>query len=350
MVRVIAEAGQCDGDPQYALEAIRQAAGAGCWGFKVQVLEPVSLVADVDTPAYWSGEQQRPQFETFQRAGVMDPFYWHVIRGACEDNGMQFVATPFAVDIVDYLEDEQLNVDWYKIASGDITFWRLLRRVGQTGKPVFLSTGASHPYEVTRAMSVLRAAGAPEVVPFACSLQYPCPNSNAQLQRIEWLRSTFPGEVGYSDHTLNDFTSMAATALGASYLEKHFTITPGSDRAPDHDMALSPARMKAYVHWAEVGAELRGEPAAAPILGTVKFYIADGEASAREGARRSLYATQDLESGHRITPRDFLELRPSSDGALSAWDASHVVGALVDRPVSAGSVIPLTALRRAQAR
>ena len=199
----------------------------------------------------------------------------------------------------------------YKIASGDITFRPLLEKVNETRKPVLLSTGASNQADIIDALGWLYDC---QVTLLACTLSYPTPNHAAHLARINTLRR-YSDKVGYSDHTTGIMTALAAAAMGAEVLEKHYTLDNEGPDVPDHKMALEPSALAEYVRLAEIGAALRGSS---------ELVAAPEEARARHGARRGVYASRDIPEGHRIEFGDLAFLRPAN--AMSPSDYLLLVG------------------------
>lgn len=292
---VVAEAGQCmEGSTARAIEMARVARRAGCWGFKVQLLSP-EAIASTDALKYWHDDLgTETQVDAFRKAGVVPYSAWVDVKQACDQLGIVFFGTPFDLEAVDQLE--AIDVPMYKIASGDITHRPLIERIARTKKPVMLSTGASSSRDILDALGW--GLDEQNTVMLACSLVYPTPDGFANLARIETLRRYFP-LVGYSDHTLGTRTSLAAATLGAVVLEKHYTM--GGSRVPDHDIALTPDRMREYVIGAAHGVALRGDG---------ELSVMAAEEAAHHGARRSIYAARDMARGHRLRLEDLAFLRP----------------------------------------
>lgn len=308
-MKVIAELGQMmNGSVEQAVHMAKAARLAGAHGIKLQLLQP-EKIARSDAGLYWRDSLgNKNQREAFTRAGLVDYGEWKEVGGWCTDLGLIWGGTPFDLAAVDALVD----ADFIKIASGDITYEQLLRRVAETGKQVVLSTGASRVDEIDRALRWLDGC---DVVLLACTLSYPTPADAAHLARIPELRKFFGRKTGYSDHTSMPETAMCAAALGAEVLEVHFTLDNDAPDVPDHRIAVNPERLKAYVEAAELGATLRGSGDLEPV---------DEELSARIGARRSLCAVRDLPRGHVLTEADVIALRPG-DG-LPPFVLSEVVG------------------------
>lgn len=323
---MLAEAGQTmEGSIERAMEMARSAADAGCWGFKTQLLQPEKIAAP-GAQKYWEDDfGTADQREAFAAAGVIDYGAWREVAQECKTLGLKFVATPFDLEAVQVLAP---YVDLFKIASGDITFRRLIEAVAAHEKPVLLSTGASEADEVGRAYETFEQAGCPTVL-LACSLVYPCPVEEANLARIGHLKALSGGEVGYSDHTLGMVTSVAAAAAGAVVCEKHYTYAGRHHgQVADHAMALDPEGMAEYVGWAHYGAQLRGRP---------HLTVTPSEGKAKIGARRAVRAARNLPVGHVLREEDLIELRPYNPGRPSdPWRWGQLVGRELAAPVAEG--------------
>ena len=322
--RVVAEAGQCMGSSvETAMRMAHLAKTAGAWGFKVQLLKP-DTIARADAPKYWVDDLgTATQREAFTKAGLIDYGAWHAVKEACDEYGIEFLATPFDIEAVDALE--AIGVTHYKIASGDITYAQLLRYVASTGKHVILSTGASTYGDIDRAMDWLNPM---RLTLLACTLSYPTPSDAAHLGRIEKLKR-WGVPVGYSDHTSDPLTAFGAAVLGADIIEVHYTYDNDGPDVPDHRMAVNPERLAVYCKSARAGALYRGDP---------NLAVANEERAARRGARRSLCASRDLPSGHVLTYPDLVALRPG-DG-WEPYMADELIGRSLPTPLRAGERIP----------
>lgn len=310
---VIAEAGvnhECS--MAIAERMIAEAAAAGADVIKFQTYKAEKL-ATADSPAYWDeSRSQREYFRQYDRFGQKEYEY---LADVCARNGIIFLSTPFDLEAVDFLEP---LVPAYKIASADITNIQLLRYVARKRKPVILSTGASTLSEIARAVELLEEYGAPQVALLHCILHYPTDYSEANLRSIVYLSKVFPNcVVGYSDHTRPDEGMAVVTAaalLGASIIEKHFTLDkslPGND----HYHAMDPNDLKRFVTnlkiiWAALGDEQRR--------------ILSSEMDARTNARRSLVTQVLIPKGTRISEEHITAKRPAT--GISAEQFDSVVG------------------------
>lgn len=343
--RVLAEAGQCmEGSIDTALQMVDDVADAGAWGIKTQLLRP-ETIATPDAPKYWDDEfGTRTQQDAFRAAGLIGYDRWGPVRQRCADRGIAFVATPFDLDAVDALED--IDVDAYKVASGDLTWVELLDRVVDTRRPVLLSTGAAWQDEVETAVERMLARDPSlryRLVLLACSLVYPTPTADANVGRVGRLREMVSESgwscvrVGYSDHTTVPWTAQYAAAAGAVLVEKHYTLAGLDGPVADHGMAVDGDGLAAVVSSANRGAAMWGVDS---IMPTVK------EERARYGARRAVYAVRDIAPGAPVSADDVVALRPCPPNALdpAGWarlvadGARWRVGCRAGDPVRVGSV------------
>lgn len=309
MTHVIAEAGLCDNSIEWAHAAVDAAAEVGCWGFKVQMLTADGL-ASKWSPRYDRLPGPATQHDAFRDA--LPHTAWAEVKAHCDEVGLEFFASVWEPAALEACED--MGVDWYKVGSADLTHETLLREIRKTGKGVFLSTGGSTRGEVGAALQVLGWRHGTTVIPMACVLSYPA--SEPALHKITMLLRWFGGPVGYSDHTIDTYTAEVAASFGAEYLEKHFTITPG--RGGDHDFALDPGEMAAYV-------------------ASCQFLMPE-EHAARRLARRGLHTTAAVKAGDQLTLGVNCEMLRPWDGGIPAnwegpWCAAHdlTAGQLVRR-------------------
>jgi N,N'-diacetyllegionaminate synthase len=227
-VLIIAEIGSVhDGSYGNAIKLIEAAAACGADAVKLQThIAEAETLRDAPAPSYFKGE---PRFEYFQRTGFSVE-QWRGLKAACEEKGVTFLSSPFSLEAVDLLED--IGVSAYKIPSGEVSNLPLLDRIADTGKPVLLSSGMSSWSELDAAVAALRRGG--PVTVMQCSSAYPCPPERVGLNVIAEMRARYGLPVGYSDHTTGPAAALAAVALGASSVEKHFTFSRlmyGSDAA-----------------------------------------------------------------------------------------------------------------------
>lgn len=336
--KVVAEIGQAEGDPLYVQTAIEEAAAAGCWGVKVQLLRP-ERIAQAGAATYW--RENRPdipdQRANFARTGCLayDPSALGDLVSQGLERGVELYASPFDHDAVETMA--KAGMRWCKIASGDLTNAPLLRHAAETFPgAVILATGAATLAEIHRAVDeVVDASGDDPAYLLACSLAYPTPDEHAELARITALAHRFAIPVGYSDHTYMAGAAAVATALGARMLEKHVTLNPSNPNVPDNAFALTTQLLKLYVANARQ---------AAAMVGRGRLEPTEVELAARAGARRSVCAARDLVAGQVVGPGDLEMLRPWVDDGFPAERQWEVIGRRLTDAVAAGRPIPRRAV------
>lgn len=296
-------------------EAIRYAeALKGIAAVKWQMYRPESLVTR-DAPTYGHHSLAEPitQWDAFKGA----PRYteWEPVVEACRSLGVEWFASVFDHDAIDWCEAH--DATRYKIASADITYDLLLKHVGETKKPVILSTGASTLDEVARAMEWI---GHDDITLMACTLQYPAPYLEANLWRMDALRDRFGGEVGYSDHTREVGTVVHAWVWGADLVEKHVTLTPKA--GGDHNFAVTPDELAQAMRWWATNKQFKRDSRCYGVPG--EFGPTRGERKARQSARRGIYLARNVAEGEHIGLEDLAFLRPCV--GREPWEWPEVIG------------------------
>ncbi|MSO89800.1 MAG: N-acetylneuraminate synthase [Rhodospirillaceae bacterium] len=317
-VYVVAEiGGNHNGDSTVALRLVEEAAGAGADAVKFQTYDAGSLIHPNAAPMPMAGSAYRSQFERFKSLELPPETYDRII-DRCAGLGIDFLTTPFALDILDAMAPRMPAI---KIASGDLTFHQLIRAGAATGKPVLLSTGMSTLDEVAVAAALVPAE---RLVLLHCVSLYPLPDEDANLLALKTMRARFPDvTLGYSDHTIGAEAPIVAVALGARVIEKHFTLD-SNQRPGDHPLSLDPVGMAGLV------TSIRRIER---MLGNGQKIPAPGEDAMRRRMRRGLYAARDLDAGHRIAETDIKIIRP--EGPLSPADAPHLSGRRLRRRIAA---------------
>jgi len=323
---VIAEIGvNHEGDRDLARRLIDEAAEGGADCVKFQTYKADKL-ASRNSPSYWdlASEPTTSQHELFQKYDAFEAEDYAALAAHAATRGVAFCSTPFDLDAVEALAP---HMPFFKVASADLTNTPLLDAVAAHGKPVLLSTGASHLGEVEEAVRRLRAHLPPAQIGLLhCVLEYPTPYEDAHLGAIDHLRRTFPDHpIGYSDHTRPDpamLVLIRAWLLGAVVLEKHFThdkTLPGND----HYHAMDRGDLR----------RLReGVALLASVQGDGRKRVLEAEQVARRNARRSLVAARDLPVGHRLGEGDLLVKRPAFGLPPSALE--WVVGRVLRRDLA----------------
>jgi N-acetylneuraminate synthase len=237
-VDVIAEAGMNhDGSLERAIELVVAAAEAGADAVKFQLHDAAAeTTRDAPAPPYF---QDEPRWEYFERTAFTDE-QWASLKQVCDERGIEFLCSVFSLQALDRLE--RLGVERHKIGSGEVTNLELVRAAGATRKPVLLSSGMSSWAELDAAVE---AAG-PTVVVLQCTSSYPTPPEQVGLNILAELRDRYGKPVGFSDHTTGTYASLAAAALGAEVIEKHFTLSREA-YGPDADLGLEPGELRALV-------------------------------------------------------------------------------------------------------
>jgi N,N'-diacetyllegionaminate synthase len=330
---IIAEAGvNHNGSLEMALRLVDAAADAGADVVKFQtfiaeeVVSPVAPKADYQVETTGGSESQ---LEMVKKLELPTGAFGQIERH-CRQRGIVFMSTPFDKGSVDLLKD--LGVVAFKIGSGELTNLSFLSYVAAKGKPLILSTGMSNLHEVAAAVETVRAAGNPELVLLHCVSNYPAAPSSVNLHVLKTLEDEFSVPVGYSDHTEGITIPLAAVALGACIIEKHFTLDrklPG----PDHRVSLEPGELEAMVY---------GIRTVESALGDGRKLPAAEELNTATVARRSLLAACDLEAGTILTDAMIAILRPGTGLPPSALP--ELVGRRLRQGVTAGTLFTMEML------
>jgi N-acetylneuraminate synthase/N,N'-diacetyllegionaminate synthase len=330
---VIAEAGvNHNGDLSLARRLVAEAATAGVDAVKFQTFRAAALVTpDAPKAAYQSattgdGGVQRDMLAPLELSREAH----RVLRDDAVARGMVFFSSPFDEASADLLE--ALEVELFKVPSGEITNLGLLRHVAAKGRPIVLSTGMSTVEEIEAAVHAVRDAGNPPLALLHCVSAYPAPAEETNLKAMDALRERFGCVVGLSDHTTGIEVAIAAVARGAAIIEKHFTVDktlPG----PDHRASLDLPELTALVR-----AVRRVEAA----LGDGVKRCMPCELDTRRVARKSLVAARPLRPGERLTREAIAVKRPGT--GISPADLERVIGRTVARALSEDEVIEWTAL------
>ena len=284
-----------------ALEIVEAAAVSGADAVKLQTYTAQTMTLNVRMPGFviedpkslWAGRQL---YELYDEAHT--PWEWHApIMARARALGLHCFSSPFDETAVDFLES--LDVPAYKIASFEITDVRLIRKVAATGKPMIISTGMATVAEIDTAVRTARAAGCQQLILLKCTSTYPATPANTNILTIPHLRSMFDCEVGLSDHTMGCGVAIAATALGASVIEKHFTLAR-ADGGVDSTFSMEPAEFALMRLETERAMQSLG-------------HISYGPTKAEKPSlafRRSLYIAQDMLAGEALTPLNLRCVRP----------------------------------------
>lgn len=288
-----------NGSIDRAKKSIQAAKESGAQAVKLQTYTADTMTIDCDKEGFiikgglWD---KYKLYDLYQEAHT--PFEWHAeLFKFAADIGITIFSTPFDESAVDLLED--LGAPAYKIASFEITDIPLISRVAKTKKPLFMSTGMASEAEIEDAVQTARSHGAESILLFHCISSYPAPINQANLKQMLLLKDRFEVLVGLSDHTMGATAAIAATALGASAIEKHFTLSR-DDKGPDSEFSIEPHELKDLIirindSWSGLGSENFERPSAE--IGSKAF-------------RRSLYFVKDLKRGDIVSEQNVRRIRP----------------------------------------
>ncbi len=311
---VIAEAGvNHNGSLALAKELIDAAAAAGADYVKFQTFVAKSMITGSAPKARYQEERAggapESQLEMVQRLEIRYADHAELLEHA-QAHGIGFASTAFDGASVDFLHT--LGVDFFKVPSGEVTNLPLLRKIGATGLPILLSTGMCTMPEVAEALSILRASSSSDapIRVLHCNTQYPTPMEDVNLLAMGAMAEALGVPVGYSDHTLGIEVPIAAVALGATVIEKHFTLDrtmPG----PDHAASLEPGELTAMV---------RGIRNIERALGRAEKFPSPSEEANRAVVRRSLVASRAISQGDVFTEDNLTTKRPGTGVSPMHWD------------------------------
>lgn len=329
---IIAEAGvNHNASMDMARRMVKEAARAGADYVKFQTAVPELVISSIAPKAEYQKEttgEGESQLEMCKAIHLPLTAYPELAE-LCRKEGIGFMSTPFDLVSIDSLAE--IGMDYWKIPSGEITNLPYLRKIAAKGGRVILSTGMSTLDEVAAAVDVLEKGGISrdDIILLHCTTQYPTPYSDVNLKAMDSLRQLHTGGVGYSDHTLGIEVPVAAAALGAQVIEKHFTLDknlPG----PDHRASLDPAELAAMVK-----AVRHIETA----LGSGEKKVADSERPNIEVARKSIVAARTIAKGETFTEENITVKRPGNGISPMLWDS--VIGQTAKKDFPYDSLIEL---------
>lgn len=309
-----------------ALQLVDAAAEAGAHALKLQTYTADTITMKgaytiQDENSLWNGKELHDLYKQ-----AYTPWEWHkAIFDRAIEKGMVAFSSPFDETAVDFLES--LNVPAYKIASFENTHLPLIRKVARTGKPVIISTGVSSIADIDEAVRTLREENCQNFVLLKCTSTYPATPANTNLRTIPHLAQLHNCLVGLSDHTMGVGASVAAVALGACVIEKHFTLRR-ADGGVDSAFSLEPEELKQLVIETE---------RAWQALGTVQYGVQKAEEKSRF-FKRSIYVSENIKAGEKFTEANLKIIRPGDGLAPKYWE--EVLGKRSVRDLEPGK--PLT--------
>ena len=331
-----------DGDLERAKELIHYAAKSGADAAKFQNFQASDIVSNEGFKALKNirthqSKWRKTVYEVYKVASI--PWGWTpLLKQECDKAGIDFFSTPYDIKVVDMLDP---YVCLFKIGSGDITWIDIIKTIGEKGKPVVLSTGASTIGDVQRAMHTLQIYNIP-IVLMQCNTNYTNSTKNFDFINLNVLKTyniMFPECIlGISDHTQGHTVVLGAVALGARVVEKHFTDDTTRE-GPDHSFSMNPDS------WEEMVGNTRDLEAA---LGWADKKIEANEEETVIVQRRALRASRDLSAGTILTKNDISILRPAPDNAIMAYDIDKIVGWCLNQDVHYGDLITWTMMDSAR--
>jgi N-acetylneuraminate synthase len=322
-----------NGSLERALKILEAAKASGADALKLQTYRADTITIDHDAPEFmlheglWAG---RRLYELYESAAM--PWEWHeplFQRG--RELGIAVFSSPFDPSAVDLLQ--KLDAPAFKVASLEMADLPLIRRMAATGKPLIMSTGASEIGEIAEAVAAARGAGCKQLVLLQCTSGYPTPPADSNLRTIPHLAQAFDCLVGLSDHTIGTAVPVAAVAMGACVIEKHFTLAR-ADGGVDSAFSLEPADLKRLTEDCRIAWEA---------LGQVKYAVAASENAIRP-LRRSLYVVQDVAAGEAFTEQNVRSIRPGL--GLAPKHLPDVIGQAASRALKRGTPLDWSMVAR----
>lgn len=313
-VLIIAEAGvNHNGDMSLAKKLIDAAAEAGADYVKFQTFNSKKLVSKSAEKASYqkdnSNNHKESQLQMLQKLELSKEAHYQLIE-YCKTKHIKFLSTGFDLESIQFLHD--LNIDLFKVPSGEITNLPYLRKIGGLNKPIIISTGMANMSEIHDALHIILKSGASlnNVTILHCNTEYPTPMCDVNLNAMLSIKEEFNVSIGYSDHTLGIEIPIAAVALGARVIEKHFTLDKTME-GPDHKASLAPNELKAMID------AIRNIEVA---LGTGVKEPSPSELKNKSIARKSLVANKFMKKGDLFTEENITIKRPGNGVSPMLWD------------------------------
>lgn len=329
---IIAEAGvNHNGSVELAMKLVDVAVDSGADAVKFQTFRADKLVSKNAQKADYQKQTTAPdesQYEMIKKLELDENAHREIIR-YCEQKKIMFLSTPFDHESIDLLNG--LGMPIFKIPSGEITNLPYLRHIGRLGKEVILSTGMSDLGEIEDALGALNQTGVSneKITVLHATTEYPCPFEEVNLSAIQTIRSAFGIRVGYSDHTQGIEVPIAAVAMGATVIEKHFTLDRSMD-GPDHKASLEPKELKAMVRSIRHVDMAKGDGIKKP---------AESEAKNKPVARKSIVAACPIHAGEAFSEANLVVKRPGTGLSPMLWD--EVLGRRAPRNFAIDELIEL---------
>ncbi len=320
-----------NGSLDIAKKLIDEALRAGADAVKLQTYTPDTITIKSDSPDFciegglWSG---RTLYDLYQEAYM--PWEWHpILFDHAKKIGITIFSSPFDSTAVDFLES--LNAPAYKIASFEAIDIPLIKYVARTGKPMIISTGMANAEEIATAIDAAKGEGCKDLAILHCVSGYPTPPREYDLRTIPDMKARYGVKVGLSDHSEDNAVAIASVALGATIIEKHFTLDR-SGNGPDDRFSIEPSQLKALCRDAKIAWDA---------LGSANYDLRSSEGGNIK-FRRSLYFVKDIKAGDLITHDNVRSIRPGY--GLPPKQLENILGMIVNRNISRGSPVSLDCL------
>lgn len=314
-VFIIAEAGvNHNGDIEIAKKLVDEAVEAGADAIKFQTFKADSLVCkDAQKAEYQmkTSDSRESQWNMLKRLELTENMH-NILIDYCRQKGIKFLSTPFSCEDIDFLE--QYDLDIYKIPSGEITNYPYLEKIGKLKKKILLSTGMSSLDEVAEAVEVLKAVGTSEIVILHCSTEYPVPDDDVNLKAMITMCDKLGFPIGFSDHTRGIVAGIAATAMGAVVLEKHFTLDRNMS-GPDHKASLEPKELRELITAVRQVEKMLGDGRKTPAASEIKNINV---------VRKSIVAKREIRKGEIFNAENITTKRPGTGMSPMKW--KEVIG------------------------
>ncbi len=329
-VCIIAEAGvNHNGSIDIAKRMVDVAAEAGVDYIKFQTFKAEKLVVEKAQQAEYQKKntgKTESQLDMLKKLELtQDDFI--KLKEYCGEKKVGFISTPFDFESIDFLET--LDMDLWKVPSGEVTNYPYLVKIARTGRPVVMSTGMCDIEEIREAVKLLQGNGCRELTLLHCNTMYPTPFEDVNLKAMETLKREFNVPVGYSDHTLGIEVPIAAVAMGARVIEKHFTLDKNME-GPDHKASIDPVELKQMV------SAVRNVEKA---LGDGDKHVTASERANKAVARKSIVAATDIKAGEVFTRDNLTVKRPGTGVSPMRWP--EVLGRKADRDYKKDELIEL---------
>ncbi len=327
---VIAEAGvNHNGDINLALKLIDAAVGAGVDCIKFQTFKAENLVSSKAQKAEYQKKTTGSSESQLDMIKKLELSYndFSLIHNYCKQKNIDFASTPFDMESIEYLKT--IDMPFWKISSGEITNLPYLVEIAKTKQPIIMSTGMCELWEIDEAMQVLKENGSSDIVLLHCNTEYPTPFEDVNLLAMNVLKERYDVKVGYSDHTVGIEIPIAAVALGATIIEKHFTLDKTME-GPDHKASLEPQELKAMVDAIRNVEICRGSGIKQPSKSEIKNMNI---------ARKSIVASARIKKGEVFTEKNITVKRPGNGISPMKWNS--VIGRVASKDFFEDELIEL---------